>query len=172
MTQFDGDVKDMMTNALPRDCCKWLVFYCFRIRFIDHDKVVWPGQCFIKGQKGTAAPKFSWRAFFFHLQLNKAFRWGLAEANTRSVTNIVRNSGKLFFLLLPFFQCGFCPSSFCQQQQGLLATRRKFSVYLYLYCLLVSLIRHCLKFLCTPSWSTSLFEGPAWPCQINIPQIG
>lgn len=56
MTQFLGGVKDMMTNALPGDLLQVIGFLLHQNqRFIDHDKVVRPGQCFINGQGGTQA---------------------------------------------------------------------------------------------------------------------
>lgn len=56
MTQSVGGVKDMMTNALPGDLLQVIGFLLHQNqRFIDHDKVVLLGQCFINGQKGTQA---------------------------------------------------------------------------------------------------------------------
>ena len=46
----------MMTNALPGDSLQVIGFLLHQNqRFIDHDKVVRPGQCFINGQRGTQA---------------------------------------------------------------------------------------------------------------------
>lgn len=50
----------MMTNALPGDSLQVIGFLLHQNqRFIDHDKVVRPGRCFINGQKGTQA----WECF-------------------------------------------------------------------------------------------------------------
>lgn len=46
----------MMTNALPGDSLQVIGFLLHQNqRFIDHDKVVRPGQWFINGQRGTRA---------------------------------------------------------------------------------------------------------------------
>lgn len=76
MTQFSGGVKDMMTNALPGDSLQVIGFLLHQNqRFIDHDKVVRPGRCFINGQSGTQAWEWSKvTPFFSHLQLNKAVK--------------------------------------------------------------------------------------------------
>lgn len=67
----------MMTNALPGDLLQVIGFLLHQNqRFIDHDKVARPGQCFINGQRGTQAPEcFSSNTLFFpHLQLNKGLK--------------------------------------------------------------------------------------------------
>lgn len=65
----------MMTNALPGDLLQVIGFLLHQNqRFIDHDKVVLLGQCFINGQKGTQAGEGFWSYNIFfppHLQLNK-----------------------------------------------------------------------------------------------------
>lgn len=73
MTQFLGGVKDMMTNALPRDSLQVIGFLLHQNqRFIDHDKVVRPGQCFINGQKRDMGSGVFLRQHpVSHLQLNK-----------------------------------------------------------------------------------------------------
>lgn len=57
----------MMTNALPGDSLQVIGFLLHQNqRFIDHDKVVRPGRCFINGQKVTQARQRFWSyAFFF-----------------------------------------------------------------------------------------------------------
>ena len=65
----------MMTNALPGDSLQVIGFLLHQNqRFIDHDKVVRPGQCFINGQKRDAGSGSVSEVtpFFSHPQLNKA----------------------------------------------------------------------------------------------------
>lgn len=56
----------MMTNALPGDSLQVIGFLLHQNqRFIDHDKVVRPGRCFINGLKVTPARECFWSYAFF-----------------------------------------------------------------------------------------------------------
>lgn len=77
MTQFWAGVKDMMTNALPRDPLQVIGFLSHQNHtFIDHDKVLRAEQCIINGQRRPRQARKWFLKISFHSLFNKAVTYG------------------------------------------------------------------------------------------------